>query len=134
MINQQIAQRIKNKCKENKISVNQLTKDCGLGKSLIYDMETKNSSPSVDKIMIIADYLNCSVNYLLGIAEKSDKNISGDNNGIQADKIDSSTINLAQPKNSSLDEMSKELLERFQSLSFDDKLDVFVYIKNKKGA
>lgn len=134
MINQQIAQRIKNKCKENKISVNKLTKDCGLGKSLIYDMETKDSSPSVDKIVIIANYLNCSVNYLLGIAEKSDKNISGDNNSIQADKINSSTINLAQSKNSSLDEMSKELLERFQSLSFDDKLDVFVYIKNKKGA
>lgn len=132
MNNSQIAIRIKNKCKEKKISINQLTKDCGFGKNLINDMENKNTSPSVDKIIIIANYLECSVNYLLGIPEKSDKNISGDNNGVQADKIDSSTINLAQPN--FLDEMSKELLERFQSLSFDDKLEVFSYIKNKKEA
>lgn len=47
MDNSQIAARIKNKCKEKRISINQLTKDCGFGKNLINDMETKNTSPSV---------------------------------------------------------------------------------------
>lgn len=139
MINAQIAQRIKLKCKQKNVSVNQLTKDCGLGKSLIYDMETKNSSPSIEKIMRISEYLDCPVNYLLGITEISELNNSNNTTGdVNVGnhnvliKGDAKNNNINSHASFEADEMTAELIKRFQSLSFDEKIEVFNYIKNIK--
>lgn len=62
---------------------------CNIGKSLIYDLEKRNASPSIEVIGQIADYLNCSVDYLFGRTDNpnvSGNYINGDNNGIQAIK------------------------------------------------
>ena len=66
MDNLEIADRIKKRCKGMKISVKSLLDDCGINHGFIYDLEHKNSAPSIDKINKIANYLNCSVDYLLG--------------------------------------------------------------------
>lgn len=66
MENEQIAQNIKLLCKERKISINNLLSECNLSKSFIYDIEKRKVSPSVDKIIKIADYFNVSVDYILG--------------------------------------------------------------------
>lgn len=49
-----------------KISINKLLQESGLDKNVIYRMKAQNQMPSVDKIVKIADYLDCSVDYLLG--------------------------------------------------------------------
>lgn len=49
-----------------KISINKLLQGSGLDKNVIYRMKAQNQMPSVDKIVKIADYLDCSVDYLLG--------------------------------------------------------------------
>ena len=66
MNNIQSANIIKTLCKENGISISNLLLACNIRKGLIYDMEKRNKTPSAEIFEQIADYLNCSVDYLLG--------------------------------------------------------------------
>lgn len=66
MQNQYITSRIKQLCKEQGIKLSELIEQCNLAKSFIYDTEKRLVSPSCDKMGRVADYLDCSVDYLLG--------------------------------------------------------------------
>lgn len=66
MDNAQTAQVIKKICKDKNISVSKLLNECNIRKSLIYDLEKRNYTPSASLIEKIADYFDCSVDYLLG--------------------------------------------------------------------
>ena len=66
MDNARSAARIKARCKENGIAVSALLAECGVRKSLIYDMEKRDWTPSAEIMEKIAEYLDCSVDYLLG--------------------------------------------------------------------
>lgn len=70
----QIAQRIKGICETHGVAISTVLKACNLTKGLIYDLEKRNSFPSCDKISRIADYLNCSVDYLIGRTDNPDIN------------------------------------------------------------
>lgn len=60
-----IEERIMSLAKPMGLSKNKLLLNAGLNKS-IFDNFKKGQIPSVEKIHIIADYLDCSVDYLLG--------------------------------------------------------------------
>lgn len=62
----QTAQIIKDLCKMKSVTITKLLLECEIRKSLIYDLEKRNWSPSVEIFERIADYLDCSVDYLLG--------------------------------------------------------------------
>lgn len=70
----ELAQKIKGKCKDLNITISKLIEDCNLSKSLIYDLEKRNTYISIDKLFKISKYLNCSSDYLLGLNES--KNLS----------------------------------------------------------
>lgn len=74
MQNIHISTTIKSLCKNKGITISTLLTDCGLTKSFIYDLEKRSTSPSCDKITRIADYLDCSVDYLLGRTDKPEVN------------------------------------------------------------
>lgn len=74
MQNIHISQTIKKLCKDKNISITELQNKCELSKSFIYDLEKRSASPSCLKISKIADYLNCSVDYLLGRTETPEIN------------------------------------------------------------
>ena len=76
MSNVKIAEMIKNLCKIKNISVTKLLSDCDIRKSLIYDLEKRNYTPSVAIIAKIADYLEVSTDYLLGRTENPEINMS----------------------------------------------------------
>ena len=61
-----IAERIKHLCKQKKVTVLSVLLACDVNKNFIYDLEKGGSSPSADKLYRIADYFDCSVDYLLG--------------------------------------------------------------------
>jgi len=52
--------------KENDKTTNQMLKELGYNNSLLLDMDRRKSMLSGDKLGKIADYLDCSVDYLLG--------------------------------------------------------------------
>lgn len=69
MLNQRIAQNIKRLCRERHISVAYMLRTCGINPMLLYDMEKKDKSPRIDTITKIADYLDCSLDWLAGRQE-----------------------------------------------------------------
>jgi transcriptional regulator with XRE-family HTH domain len=72
MLNSQIAERIKQRCKVCNISLTLLISNCAISKSFIYDLEKRDKSPSADKLKKIADFLDCSVDYLMGRTDNPD--------------------------------------------------------------
>lgn len=66
MDNIQLATKIKRLCKHKNITVKSLLNACNLNNIFIYDIEKRGKIPSVEKIELIADYLDVSVDYLLG--------------------------------------------------------------------
>ena len=57
--------RIKKLCAKHNITITKLESELGFGSSSIKKWE-KTSSPSVDKIMKVANYFDVSIDYLLG--------------------------------------------------------------------
>lgn len=74
MQNVKVAQTIKRLCKQNKVSIATLLQECTLTKGFIYDLEKLDKTPSVDKLVRVADYFGCSVDYLLGRTENPEVN------------------------------------------------------------
>lgn len=74
MNNELVALRIKETCKKKSILISTLLTDCKIRKSLIYDMEKRDKTPSSAVLEQIADYLDCSVDYLLGRTDNPEVN------------------------------------------------------------
>ena len=74
MQNVQISANIKTLCKSKGVTISMLLSNCNLTKSFIYDLEKRATSPSCDKMSRIADYLDCSVDYLLGRTDNPEVN------------------------------------------------------------
>ncbi len=76
MNNIESANIIKTLCKQKGIPINTLLLACNIRKGLIYDMEKRDKIPSAQIFEQIADYLDCSVDYLLGRTDNPEVNRS----------------------------------------------------------
>lgn len=74
-----VAEKIKQLTKSKGISVKQLLIDCEMGKNSITHM-TNGSMPKGDTLGKVSDYLNCSVDYLLGRTDDPVLHKSADEN------------------------------------------------------
>lgn len=61
---QEIAEKIKDLADRKGIPIRSMLRDLNMGENLLQNMKT--SMPKADTLGRIADYLNCSVDYLLG--------------------------------------------------------------------
>ena len=137
MDNTQVANRIKELCKLKGSSVSKMLEVCNIRKSLIYDLEKRNASPSIEVIGQIADYLNCSVDYLLGRTDNptvSGNYINGDNN-VQAIRTRNGdmTIHAEKQLSKGIDPTTEEFIKIFCNLDFDDKFEVMQLLMQKRG-
>ena len=137
MDNTQVANRIKELCKLKGSSVSKMLEVCNIRKSLIYDLEKRNASPSIEVIGQIADYLNCSVDYLLGRTDSptvSGNYINGDNN-VQAIRTGNGdmTIHAEKQLSKGIDPTTEEYIKIFCDLDFDDKFEVMQLLMQKRG-
>lgn len=79
---QTIADRIKSIAKEKKITIGKMLEDCKLSKNTLSSMQSGGFAPRIETVTKIADYLDCSVDYLLGkteIPNMIDKQLEGVN-------------------------------------------------------
>lgn len=76
-----VADRIKYTAKQKKCSVGALLSDCGLSKNTLSSMRSGGFLPRIETIVRIADYLDCSVDYLLGRTDVPEVNRGGDGQG-----------------------------------------------------
>ena len=61
-----IADRVKSLSKKKGIQTGEMLVLCGLNKDTLSTMQRLNAFPRADRLARIADYLDCSVDYLLG--------------------------------------------------------------------
>lgn len=66
MDNIQIATKIKQLCRNKNIMLKDLLDDCNISRSFIYELKKRDKTPSIEKIALIADYLDVSIDYLVG--------------------------------------------------------------------
>lgn len=76
MQNNHIASKIKYVCKNKGLTITSVLSECNISKSFIYDLERRSASPSCEKVSRIADYLDCSVDYLLGRTDIAERNLT----------------------------------------------------------
>lgn len=86
MQNTDIAATIKELCVRRGVTISTFLTDCKLAKSFIYDLEKRATSPSSDKLSRIADYFDCSVDYLLGRDEQKEKPTPKEGSGLTDDQ------------------------------------------------
>lgn len=70
---EKIAERLKNLCDMRNVSINKMSVDSGAGARLYYNL-LRGSYPSIDRFAKIADYFDCSVDYLFGRTDKREVN------------------------------------------------------------
>ncbi len=131
----QIAEKIKAIAKSRNIIIKIMLEECGLSKNTLSSMASGGSTPKSENLAKIADYLNCSVDYLLGRTDNpnitADTYINGDNNNNGQQAINGNvTVNGAAAPNK--DTLTEQFMQKFEQLDFDDKVDVMQYVKNKK--
>lgn len=62
----EVALRINECLKKNGLSQKDMLEKCNLSKNTISSMLSRGSMPRADNLAKIADYLNCSIDYLIG--------------------------------------------------------------------
>lgn len=75
-----VASRIKELLSAKKISVSKMLSDINMNKNALVTMQSSGYLPRIESISAIADYLDCSVDYLLGRTDNpiSHKNFNSD--------------------------------------------------------
>ena len=68
-----IAQRIKDRCKEKGYTIKELLENCEYNRNFMYDLKCGKTT-SVKMFAKIADYLDCSIDYLIGRTDNPDIN------------------------------------------------------------
>ena len=96
MNNVDCANRIKHLCKSRNITVVSVLNACKIRKNLIYDMEKRNKTPSAEILEQIADYLGCSVDYLLGRNVEECEKSPGTEDSMPRDEEERELIRLAR--------------------------------------
>ena len=80
-VSSEVSEKIKRRLKEFGITAEEMLSELGMGKRTLQNY--KASMPKADNLAKIADYLDCSVDYLLGRTDNpniSGNYINGDNN------------------------------------------------------
>lgn len=122
-----------NACQKKGIKPTPLVEELNISKGSITSWKN-GGIPNGEALVKISEYLDVSIDYLLKGNEKLNIgcNSTFHNNGTVAisenQKLNFSEDTPAQVN----DEMTTELIKRFSNLSFDEKLNVFDYIKNIK--
>lgn len=140
MNNAQFSELVKLECKRKNIKIGDLLESCNLNKGFISDLSRKNKTPSADNVLKIAEYLEVSVDYLLGrtdnpkLMSSSYKNIL--NSPFNNQLAEGSRLEFnALSKNQQSD--NKELMELINQLPLVERSEIIVMINNiikKKGA
>ena len=134
-VSSEVSEKIKRRLKEFGITAEEMLSELGMGKRTLQNY--KASMPKADNLAKIADYLDCSVDYLLGRTDSptvSGNYINGDNN-VQAIRTGNGdmTIHAEKQLSKGIDPTTEEFIKIFCDLDFDDKFEVMQLLMQKRG-
>lgn len=125
MQNSVISEKIKMLCKQNNIPIGLLLQKCDINRNFIYDLEKKGMSPSIDKILAIAEYFNCSIDDLVG--RTNNQSISTGN--ITNSNVISGNNNTFKGKEE-LSVQEQDLLNTYRSSDGKTQMKIMQFIYN----
>lgn len=127
-----IAERIKERTKQNDISVKKLLEICELGPNTVQKL-SKGTDLVSQNLVKMADYLDCSTDYLLGRVDTPNAtySITGDNN-VQVNGNNGNNSPLTV-NSKDYDETTKELVQLVQSLSLVKRAEAILYLNELKA-
>lgn len=73
MDNIQFSQRIKDRCKEKGYTIKRVLENIQISRNYMYDLK-RGQTPSIISVEKIANYLDCSIDYLIGRTDNPDIN------------------------------------------------------------
>ncbi|MDE6776419.1 MAG: hypothetical protein K2J25_00635 [Oscillospiraceae bacterium] len=125
MTNAQILKdRIRFQCEKQEKSITTMLSELSLGINAVNQINEKKGMGAFT-LSKIADYLGCSVDYLLGRTDSTDSiTISGNT---QRTVHEDNSISAS----STSDEMTAELVKAFQSMNFVDKMEIMNAVLEK---
>lgn len=118
-------QLIKNLAREKGIPTGHMLAELGVSKNTLSQMNTRNAYPNIETIAKIADYLDCSVDYLLGRQESTNIHINSHNQT----SVKDSTVQINS--DTTADGIENEMIAQFRSLPFSSKVNVMNCIQKE---
>lgn len=80
----ELIQRIEEAAKGKGLTFNRIERDCGLGNGTIKRWSTQ--SPRLDKLVLVADYIGVSLDYIVHGTLRTDSSPKGEEPDLEADK------------------------------------------------
>lgn len=115
------------------LSASKVSAETGISTGNISDWKKGRSMPTAQKLDILAEYFNCSVDYLLGRTDNpqiaGDIHISSDNGSIS--NI-GNNANITVSGNNDVDKTTKEFTAIFSSLDLEDRFEVMKLLMEKR--
>lgn len=143
---QELAITIKSLAKQRKITIGKMLSDCQLSVNTLSSMQSGGYYPRLEALTKIADYLGCSVDYLLGRTDVPDVNCSLTAHNDESQGLSSLfVLNLVKRRENAqkkpapeagneLSERDIQLLAKIMALpddKFDDAMDYLDYLISK---
>lgn len=111
----------------NNISAYSVAKNTGISQGLMNEYKNGVKLPTIHNLVKIADYLDCSVDYLLGRTDQPSNtaSITGNKNVIQQGSISNSPVNFNT--NAPLNEIETELINILRTFTVKQKMKLLTY-------
>lgn len=127
-----IAERINFILKSKSIRQKTMLENCGLSKNTISSMLSRGSMLKADNLAVIADYLDCSVDYLLGRETANEStNISHVSNSVVMHTNRGNHVSISNGASNSdnqLSEQEEELVRTFRTLDMRRKTTALTFL------
>lgn len=128
-IPQRTVERIKKIAKEKGIATTIMLQECELNKNTLSSMNNRGSWLQADSLAKIADYLDCSVDYLLGRTDSLNVDNSIRTGNVTGINVKGNTsVNIGSSKEQDI----TELVEMIQELPLVKRAKVITYIDEMK--
>lgn len=115
------------------IKASKMMKDLGFSSGLFSQWKSGKQEVSLEKIIKIADYLDCSVDYLLGRTNTPEENIINNNStingGVQAIK---SPVTVNAKENTDSNDIMNQFMQAFSELPFENKVAALNFVLDMK--
>lgn len=130
--------RIKNLAKVKEVTVNQMLKEIGVNKNAIFSLTTRGSWGNAETIFKIADYFDCSVDYLLCRTDNPEINHQP---AVTVSDSDNATVNSPGAVvgsyngggSSFADSLVDEVFSHFKNLEISDRLEILSEIIRREN-
>ena len=107
---------------ENNVKAKNLSEQLGIGKNQFKYWKDNGNIPNGETLILLADYFNCSVDYLLGRTDNPNGSYVNGDNSFQNVVGNHSSVTITEKTGK--DKLTDEFMQLFDKLDFSDKVRI----------